>query len=96
MTVEPGFGGQKFQPETMQKVKGLRQKFPDLLIEVAHLPTQHGHFQLMEKCCKFQTCCTPDIYIRIYTCSGHSHNKQSCLCELSILELNMLPTPSCL
>ncbi|KAL3136947.1 hypothetical protein ABBQ32_006552 [Trebouxia sp. C0010 RCD-2024] len=34
MTVEPGFGGQKFQPETMNKVKGLRQKFPELQIEV--------------------------------------------------------------
>lgn len=37
MTVEPGFGGQKFQPETMNKVKGLRQKFPELQIEVTSL-----------------------------------------------------------
>ncbi len=40
MTVEPGFGGQKFMPETMSKVKALRQKFPNLLIEVNASSTQ--------------------------------------------------------
>ena len=35
MTVEPGFGGQKFMPETMSKVKVLREKFPDLMVEVS-------------------------------------------------------------
>ncbi|RIA95324.1 ribulose-phosphate 3-epimerase [Glomus cerebriforme] len=34
MTVEPGFGGQKFMANCMPKVKALREKFPELDIEV--------------------------------------------------------------
>lgn len=34
MTVEPGFGGQKLIPDTLQKVKDLRNKYSKLDIEV--------------------------------------------------------------
>ena len=34
MTVEPGFSGQKFIPEVLPKIKELREKYPDLDIEI--------------------------------------------------------------
>ena len=34
LSVEPGFGGQKFQPEAMTKVRKLRDAFPALQLEV--------------------------------------------------------------
>jgi ribulose-phosphate 3-epimerase len=34
MTVEPGFGGQSFMAEVLPKVTALRERYPDLYIEV--------------------------------------------------------------
>ena len=34
MTVEPGFGGQKFMPDMMDKVRAIKERAPQMLIEV--------------------------------------------------------------
>jgi ribulose-phosphate 3-epimerase len=34
MSVQPGFGGQAFRPEVLEKVRTLREKYPDLMIQM--------------------------------------------------------------
>lgn len=34
MTVEPGFGGQKFREETLPKIRAVKERKPDVLVEV--------------------------------------------------------------
>lgn len=34
MSVQPGFGGQAFRPEVLEKVKALRARFPDRMIQM--------------------------------------------------------------
>ena len=34
MTVEPGFGGQKFMEEPLSKIRQIKERFPHLLVEV--------------------------------------------------------------
>jgi ribulose-phosphate 3-epimerase len=34
MSVNPGFGGQKFMPEVLSKIRELRKKFPRLMIQI--------------------------------------------------------------
>lgn len=34
MSVQPGFGGQAFQPDVLSKVRALREKYPELMIQM--------------------------------------------------------------
>jgi ribulose-phosphate 3-epimerase len=34
MSVEPGFGGQNFMPEVLEKVKEIREEWPEIMIEI--------------------------------------------------------------
>lgn len=62
LSVEPGFGGQKFQPAMMEKVRALRQRFPSIQIEVCllfqrALPKSHDPgLHSMSRCTCRRTC----------------------------------------
>lgn len=83
LSVEPGFGGQKFQPAVMEKVRVLRQRFPSLQIEVRsfttcqlrYMPTERaGQDLFAEQIHRDLSACRLVVATESVACESPSHN----------------------
>ena len=61
LSVEPGFGGQKFQAPVMEKVRQLRSKYPSLQIEVRFRGRIAGQHRLAGGRTRLAWCCAHHV-----------------------------------